>query len=328
MKKILFASSVCLFLAGRGLQPVPAPASAQMPFGVAQTNNSIQASPAVPTQVELLNAGAEPRQELRFRPTVNAKQTMTITTNMDVANSISGQPMPSVKIPESVMKMEVLVNQVDANGDIHFQFSFTDADVVADSTVPPELLNAMRSAIKQVVGLRGTSVSDNRGQIKSGSFVLPEGSDPMIRQLFEQMSNSLDQFSSPLPKEAIGIGAKWRVSSSLNLGLMKLTQTTNYELVALQDNVATLNVSVEQQANSQQLTPPGVPSGMTLTLKSLNSQGQGQMVMPLDEAMPIRSTMSIRSKNEMNVRQAGSGEETPIKTNLTMQMSLESQSQK
>ena len=166
---------------------------------------------------------------------------------------------------------------------------------------------------------------DNRGQIKSGNIVLPEGGDPITKQLFNQMSNSLSQFSSPVPLEAVGKGAKWRVSSSLDIGGIQLTQTTLYELVDLKDNVATLNVSMEQQAKSQELTPIGVPAGTTFTLKSLNSQGQGQIIMPLDAVMPIRSNLSIRSNNGMSIKQGSSGQETTLETNLLMQMALESQ---
>ncbi len=328
MKTILFVSSVFLFLAGGGLKPTPAPASAAMPFVVAQTNNSTATSPVTPPTVELLDPGTGPKQELRFRPTANAKQTLTMTLNMDVVNSMAGQPAPTFKIPASVMTMDVLVTQVDANGDIHSEFSYTDADVGTDPSVPPELIDAMRSAIKQLVGLKGSFVTDNRGQVKSGRFALPEGSDPITKQLLEQMSNSLEQFSAPVPAEAIGKGAKWRVSSSLNVGGINLSQSAIYELVDLQNNVATLNVSMEQQAKSQTLTLPGLPTGATFTLKSLTSQGQGQMTMPLNAAGPIRSNMSMRSKSEMNIKEPSSGQEMPVETNISMQMTIESQNPK
>lgn len=324
MKKILFASSVFLFLTGGGLKPVAAPVSAkQTPVVIAQTNLT------TPTQqVELLSIGTEPRQELRFTPTANTKQIVTITTTMGATSSVDGQAIPQVKIPTSVMKMDVTVTQVDPNGDIHLQFAYTDADVVADSSVPPELFESMQSTIQQLVGLNGSYISDNRGQVKSGNFVVPEGSDPLTQQLFDQISNSLDQFSSPVPAEAIGKGAKWRVTSSLNFAGINLSQSTVYELVNLQDNVATINVILEQNASGQNLTLPGMPEGAALTLKSLSSQGQGQMTMPLNAAMPTRFSMSMTSNNEMSIKEPNSNNETALKTQLSMQMALESQFQK
>jgi hypothetical protein len=84
---------------------------------------------------------------------------------------------------------------------------------------------------------------------------------------------------------------------------------------------------MEQQADSQELNLPGMPAGASLTLKSLNSEGEGQIVMRLDGAMPMRSNLAIRSKNQMNIKEPGSGQETTLESNLAMQMTFESQIQ-
>lgn len=326
MKKTLFLSSLCFLLVGGGFKPAAAPVSAEVPSANNQlVSDSTPTSAAGQTQVELLTTGTEPKQELRFKPQVNAKQTVTLTMNMDVATSVEGRSMPKFQIPASTMKMETVVTQVDPNGDIHFQLAYTDADVVADSTAQPEIVNAMRSTLKKMVGLKGTFVSDNRGQVKSGNFVLPEGLDPMTKQLFQQVSNSLTQLSAPVPAEAIGRGAKWRVTSSLNVAGINLSQSSIYELTSLEDNVANLNITLEQQATSQALSLPNLPTGSTMTLKSLKSQGQGQMKIRLDAAMPIQANMSLNSNGEMGIKGANNGKETTVSTQLSMQMALESQ---
>ncbi|HAA30338.1 MAG TPA: hypothetical protein DCE56_24960 [Cyanobacteria bacterium UBA8553] len=326
MKKTLLVSSICFLLAGGGFKPATAPVSAEVPSANNQlVSDSTPTSSTVQTKVELLNAGTEPKQELRFKPQVNAKQTVTLTMNMDMTSSVEGRPMPKFQIPASTMKMEAVVTQVDPNGDIHFQFNYTDADVVADATAQPEIINAMRSTLKKMVGLKGTFVSDNRGQVKSGNFVLPEGLDPMTKQLLQQVSNSLTQLSAPVPAEAIGKGAKWRVTSSLNLAGINLSQSSIYELASFQDNVANLNVTLEQQATSQALNLPNLPADATMTLKSLKSQGQGQMNIRLDAAMPMQANISVNSNGEMSVKGANNGKETTVSTQLTMQMALESQ---
>ncbi|MBW4650150.1 MAG: hypothetical protein KME06_15895 [Kastovskya adunca ATA6-11-RM4] len=326
MKKKLLISSLCLLAAGSGLKLAFSPANADTPAvnNPSPVVESTQAAPATRSQLQLLDAGAEPRQELRFSPVVNAKQTLTITTNLDMVTAIAGQPIPSFKIPASRMTMETVVTQVDPNGDIHFDFSYTDGDVVADSSASPEVVNAVRSTLQKMVGIKGSYVIDNRGQVKSTNVDLPEDLDPRSKQLLEQVFSSLEQLSSPVPEEAVGIGAKWRVSSSPTFSGMNLNQNTVYELVSLQDNVATLNANIEQEAASQNLSIPGLPTTAKLNLKSLDSQGQGQVVMQLDEAMPMRSSISIRSNTAMDVEMS-QGKTTPIETNLTMQINLESQ---
>ena len=320
MKKLLFLGSVCLFLAG-SIKTTPA-----TPLLV--TQNPAPTTPtAQPTQLQLITAGTEPRQELRLKPQTNTKQLMTMTMNMDMAMTFAGQAMPKIKTPATVMKMEVLVTQVDANGDIHSKFTYTEGDVVADASVAPEILESVRSGIKKMVGLTGTLITDNRGQVKTSSIILPEGVDPLTKTFLEQLSNSLAQMSSPMPQEAVGIGAKWRESSQLKISSINMNQSALYELVSLKDNVATLNVTVEQQANTQELTLPGIPAdSANVSLKSLTSQGQGQMNLSLSSIMPTRSTISLRSQYEMSIKEPASGKERTIGTQMTMQMNLESQS--
>lgn len=318
MKKLLFLGSACFFLAG-SIKTMPA--TAQL-----VTQNPAATTPTAAPQLELLTAGTEPRQELRLKPQVNSKQLMTMTMNMDVATTLAGQAMPKIKTPATVMKMEFLVTQVDANGDIHSKFTYTDGDVVADASVAPEILESVRAGIKKMVGLNGTLITDNRGQVKSSKITLPENVDPLSKNFLEQLSNSLNQMSSPMPEEAVGIGAKWRISSQLKIGAININQSAVYELVSLKDNIATLNITMEQQANSQELALPGIPEGSaSVSLKSLTSQGQGQMTLPLNSIMPTRSTISVRSQNEMSIKEPNEGKETTIGTQMTMQMNLESQ---
>lgn len=317
MKKLLFLASACLFLAG-GIKTATPQLLAQ---------NTQTTTPEPTQQLELLTPGTQPRQELRIKPQVNTKQLMTMTMSMDVANILGGQAAPKIKTPATVMQMEVLVTQVDANGDIHSTFNYTEADVVADASVAPEILEAVRSSIKKMVGIKGTLITNNRGQVKSSNISLPEDIDPMTKTLLAQVSTSLDQMSSPVPQVAIGIGAKWRVSDNLKISSIKMNQSTIYELVSLKDNIAILKVTVDQKADAQDVILPGIPTdSANVSLKSMLSQGQGQLTLALDSVMPTRSIMSIRSQSEMSIKETTSGKETTIGTQMSMQINLESQS--
>jgi len=104
MKKTLFFSSLCFLIVGWELKLPPTPVSAETPSVVKQiSKDSTKTSPVVQPQVELLNTGTEPKQELRFKPMVNEKQTATMTMNMDMEIFIAGKPVPKAKLPASVM---------------------------------------------------------------------------------------------------------------------------------------------------------------------------------------------------------------------------------
>jgi len=327
MKKTLFITSLCLASAGWAIELSPASLSAETPLVVQQPAPGLSAPArnSKTPQVELLNPGVEPRQQLRLKPAIDVKETTVMTVKMDMDISASGQPSAAAKIPVSVMTFETKVTKIAPNGDIYYEFAYTNADIVGDTgNTQPAALNAMRSALKNMVGVKGSFIMDNRGFHKGGDIILPEGADNNVKQMVRQMSNSIEQLASPLPAEAVGKGAKWRVSSSSNFSGINVKDIATYELASWQDGVASMNVSIEQQANPQNITSPQLPPGTTLTLKSFASQGRGTATMRLDRLIPFRSTVSISSNSEMSAKTAGSSQASTIKTKMAMEMTLES----
>ena len=327
MKKTLFITSLCLASAGWAIELSPASLSAEDPLVVQQPAPGVSApAPNSKTaQVELLNPGVEPRQELRLKPAIDVKETSVMTVKMDMDISASGQSSAAAKIPVSVMTFETKVTKIDPNGDIHYEFAYTNSDITGDTgNMPPAARDAMRSALKSMVGVKGSFIMDNRGFHKGGDIILPEGADNNLKQMVGQMSKSLEQLASPLPAEAVGKGAKWRVSSSSDFSGLNVNDIATYELDSWQDGVVSMNVSIEQQANPQNITSPLLPAGTTLTLKSFSSQGRGKLTGRLDRLIPFRSTVSISSNSEMSAKNAGSSEESTITTKMAMEMTLES----
>ena len=326
-KKTLFLASLCLATAGWAIELSPASLSAETPLVVQQPDRGVSAPAAnsKTAQVELLNPGVEPRQQLRLKPAIDVKETTVMTLKVDMEISALGRSSPVAKSPVSVMTFETKVTKIDPNGDIHYEFAYTNADITGDSgNTPPAALDAMRSTLKSIVGVKGSFIMDNRGFHKGGNFILPQGADNNLKKMVEQMSKSIEQLTSPLPAEAVGKGAKWRVSSSSDFSGLNVNDISTYELASWQDGVASLNVSIEQQANPQNITSPQLPPGTTLTLKSFASQGRGKVTARLDRLMPFRSTVSVSSNSEMSGKNAGSSEELTITTKMAMEMTLES----
>jgi Family of unknown function (DUF6263) len=316
MKRTVFAGSLLMLTIGFGTRP-------WIPSGVAQPNTIAQTTKptANPPKVELLTPGSQPQQQLRFKPAVNQKEMATMTLNMDMKMSFGGNSIPS-KLPSTVMKMENVVTKVDANGDIHYNFRYTDVDVTGNASLPPAVIKQMREQMKRMTGLSGSFVVNDRGQTKSGSFVIPPGVDSRTRQTLEQMSQSLEQFAAPLPDAAVGVGAKWQVAMPMTMNGITLNQTANYELVNLKDGMATLKIGLVQQADPQKLRTPGMPKGVEMTLKSLNSTGQGQMVIRLDRFLPSDSSISLTSNAQMQTTNPRSAQPMTIGTETQMEMTF------
>ncbi|NJM62819.1 MAG: hypothetical protein HC849_25695 [Oscillatoriales cyanobacterium RU_3_3] len=331
MKKTLFVTSLCLAVFGGAIELPPTSLNAQTPDrnpSVVQQPTEGLSRPVANSkspQVELLNPGAEPRQQLRLKPAINVKETSVMTLTMEMGISTPDRTVPATKVPGTALTFETQVTKIDANGDIHYEFAYTNADVTGDTgNIPPAAIDSMRSTLKTLVGIKGSFIADDRGFYKGGNFTLPEGGDRNLNQMLLQMSRSLEQMSSPLPAEAVGKGAQWRVISEPNFMGMNVKNIATYELTGWENNNVSLNVTIEQQANPQNLTSPQLPAGATATLKSLTARGQGQATIRLDKLLPSRSTSSINSNSEMSVKVPNNSQEITFKSQLSMQMTLES----
>nr|MBA3923156.1 hypothetical protein [Nostocaceae cyanobacterium] len=210
-------------------------------------------------------------------------------------------------------------------GDIYYEFSYPNIDVKDDTKVSPQILNAVRLQIKKLGGIKGYVVVDNRGYTKQANIVLPTGLDANLKQTMQQMLDSIKQMSMPVPQEAVGVGSQWQVTSMLNTSGMNIKQMTTYQLVSLKDGVVTLNVNTVQAAlPSQKLTPPGLPSGVTLALKSYEGVGQGQVTMALNQLMPIHSTVSMHNNIDIAYKSPGKVEETTMNQKINIELTINS----
>lgn len=309
-----------------GMESLILPMHAEPAHEIDRSAPNFAAKASIPQQqFSLLNSGVEPRQPLRFTPHANETQTTTMILQTNVSMAAWGQVLPSMDAPATTMTYESTITQVDDNGDIHYQMYCTGVDVGESPNAPPELRQVLEAQLNNLVGSGGTFVMDSQGNVKESNFSLSENADAMMQQLFDQVSQSVEQLSTPFPEEAVGLGAQWQITHALNVNGIELTQNTTYELVSLQNNVATLNVSVEQQAPSQTIAPPGLPPAATVTLNSMQSQGEGQVTIRLDQLMPQSGTMSMQSSADMKIFQEGMPQEMPMTSTTTIQMEWRSQ---
>lgn len=302
MKKPLFVSLLVLLAAGFGSAPPSLPVRAEPSSAIAQ--NELAAEP----QLELLDEGIAPKKRLRFAPALNRRtEIFTMTMDMDMAMSIEGEGKRAIDMPPIEIAFEVEVEKVDSNGDIHANFSCSRADVVAQPDTPPRLVRVLQREMQKMVGFSSSFIMDSQGRAKAIDFIIPDGIEPNLRQMFEQTMSSLSDISAPMPAQAVGVGAKWRVSMSPTLNGISMNQTATYEVANIQGNLITLNTSVEQEADAQSMTLPGLPANATANLKSLDGSGRGEVTMDLTKIVPISGNMSMDSNSEMLVQMRDNG---------------------
>ncbi|NJL79309.1 MAG: hypothetical protein HC917_11515 [Richelia sp. SM2_1_7] len=119
--------------------------------------------------------------------------------------------MPRAKLPAYIITLDSTVTKVEPNGDIYYDIAYSNVDIQGDAQTKPELIKVISKQIEQLENFTGSAVIDNQGIVKNINYAIPAKVDVNIKFLVEQLSNSLQQLSSPVPQEAVGIGANGRL---------------------------------------------------------------------------------------------------------------------
>jgi hypothetical protein len=278
-------------------------------------------APVDASTVELIEAGTAPLRELRFTPKPDATQTAVMTMGMNQAMSINGQKIPSQNIPETKFTIKTSVDNIAKNGEIEFSFFYSEIDIVDDPANPSPLAATMRTSLQPMVGTAGDIVVNNRGLVQRTEIDIPDGVPAQLKQVLDGMKNSMNQLSSPLPVEPVGVGGKWRVVQTINANGLRLKQTSTHEITQLTEHGFSVDVTVTQDANPQEIKNDALPPTTKINLTSLKSTGNAKSTIALDSVFPIRTTMTITSQTAMGIEAAGQNQDMTI--DMKMELTLE-----
>jgi hypothetical protein len=270
--------------------------------------------------VKLLSPGRGARRPLRFRVAKGQAGTMILTLRMAMEMALGPNRIPETRVPPMRMTMEYKVTDALPDGAVRYDMVATKVEVLDDPDVPPQVAASVRATSKGLEGFRGSGTITSRGFARDTEIQLPPRLDPQTRQLLEGMRSSLDQLAAPFPEEAVGVGARWQVTTRLEQNGMTIEQVATYELLKLSAEGGTARVTITQSARPQRIQAPGMPAGANVDLVSLKSSGGGELEFRFDRLMPPRSRVKARSESKMRI-DAG-GEKMDMEMKLSMDMEV------
>lgn len=267
--------------------------------------------------VTVKDAGAEPREVLRYVIEPGQTETITIDTAINMEMSMAGQGMPAMDLPTSRMTLESVVEE-GADGGYTVLSTITDARVAGDvANMMPMIVDAMRESFR---GLAGTTFSlsmTDRGEMSPmGDAQLPAGASPEAIQAAESGVAALQGTGLILPEEAVGVGAVWVTSVSQALNGIEQNIETTYTLVERAGDVLTIGIVQSIGAEPGPLELAEVPPGMSAELIELVGAGTGTVEYSLGRATPASIAMAsnVAVKMEMSGMGMDQQMEQKIKT--------------
>lgn len=277
--------------------PTPEPESPPASNTISVTEPS--ANPIV------LNSGAEPRQVLRMTPTIGAEQQTIMDMTTQVAIAIDGAAQPAFTAPGTRLVMDSVVTDIDEAGLITVDFAYVDVQLIDSSSLPPQVIELMRSQVSSMIGTTGTIVIDAQGGTQSFTLVTPETLEPTVRASMEQMAQSFQQISSPLPTEAVGIGAIWQVPQEILINGAVIDSLATFELVDVNGEQIELAISIEQTGEVPISNLLPIPDNVNVSDQRLNSTGTGSTYIDLNQIMPLGSDLTVNTQSTTTVTEAG-----------------------
>jgi hypothetical protein len=267
--------------------------------------------------LQLIDAGAEPRRELKFSPAANSKQSLTMNVESELLMSIDGKSIQSNQT-KIVMKMDLNVKQVAANGDIDCEYIYTKVDLAPMPEMSADLVKNIRDRLATVVGTRGNVTIDRSGQMKKQTMTVPANIDPTMKKSIESSNRQMESFSAPLPSEKIGKGASWKINRTSNVDDIKIEQTVVYKIVELSDR------QIEIESKIQQTAPQQSAFGGAVKLNYMSSSGGGRSTFKFDSLLPIAGTVLFNTKNQVETTPEKDKSTVKVDTNMKIKMDMTS----
>lgn len=246
------------------------------------TNTNGQDKPVVPAAentLTMISLGAEPRQELRYKFSQEVQRVdlgVKMGTELKMGISLLKQEIPAVAQTLEIVPISV------KDGVMNFQSTLSEITTEGGQTADPTMVAAMQELSHGIVGNTGTGKVSQRGVVSGGV----------------NGSKNTSHVTSPLPLEAVGVGAQWKVDAPALLNGVVANTAYTYKILSIEDDLVKVAVDIEMAAGKQVMDNTNSPAGTTIIVNSIKGSGKGISTYDLKSMCPLATV-------EMNLVQDG-----------------------
>lgn len=264
----------------------------------------------------LLDAGAvDGRRELRCKPARNSIQRVVLKAKLTSTFKDDDVAKPQLTMPGMQIAADVSVRSIDADGTINYTMMFDSGTTFDDKGVDPMTTQLLRDAMKELESVTASISTSDRLITRDANFATKSQS-PLARQFMDTISQSARSMSAPLPAEAVGIGASWRVTHHPIVNGVRTATDAVYTLTAMDVDVITLNVQIRLSAESQTIKMPSSDK-IEMRLKSMSGTSEGSMKLNLGQLITTDASTSTSCDVTMEVRNGKTVREIAQSTTIT-----------
>ena len=241
-------------------------------------------------EIVVLDAGAEPRIELRLQVAPTCSELVTFNQVQELTQIIDNTQVPGDGAVGTIIEMTTTSTPNGDNFDVRSEIT----RAVADGTVPAELAAQINGAMLPMIGLTTFQTITNRAELVPGSSRV-EGAEALgpTAGLLE----GLNQAQAPFPEEAVGVGARWQTTSTLLLQGLSVTNVVETEVVSIDGAVIVLNTS-----GTQEIPPNSVMElqGISADVLVWDAPSTGEVTIDLARIIPVQSSIMTTAIQQLD----------------------------
>lgn len=258
-------------------------------------------------ETELIDPGAEPRQELRYRFEEGQRGTMGMEVGIAVSNLMDGAPVMDMEMLMSA-EVDTLVSEVYEDGSARIEMVYTGYELDLGEQLAQEELDFVSDMF---VGLEMWQIIDSLGAVLEVGLA----DDDLPPELQQELLDTTTA-TQPLPAEPVGLGARWVAQGSMDAEGIPMQLTVTSEVLELDDDGVVLGLTIAADAEFASSMFDELPDA-DVSVGRFFMDGGGEVSVDLDSIVP-ESDAEIELALEMTV--GGEGMAVDVAMDMLMSM--------
>jgi hypothetical protein len=254
--------------------------------------------------VEVLALGAPPREKLRYQFPQGRSERLIIQLSL---SSLLESPSTTLALDGVVLDLALILGSSYEVSEGLWACPLR-LEVLRLST-PPTFDEQQRAALMTEVAplslVTGVFEFDAQGLMHEAVLTVPPEVGPRLLAVIGNVRTSL--VSAPFPVEPVGVGARWRVRRTLDVGPMEVTQLVTYTLVQRMGSSLRIGLTLQQSAHPQELFLDA--EGTRLSVESYEVSSSGSSLVDLETIAPLAA---LRGNSELHATLHRGGKSAPI----------------
>lgn len=273
---------------------------------------------AAPIGVTVLDAGSEPKAQLRVLGTPGQKRKLRVSLGLKAAMHLGTRDVPPTELPALQVLLDAEVTASDATRTT-IAIAVTEVIVPADAPASARVQQAITRTADELRATKGDIVLAANGRIES--FALAASADAAKRHAGLEpelggLAAALQEMLPVLPDEPVGDGARWRAVQQVRRDTALLQQVTEWTAKREGDTLVLASTS------EHDLVAPteGTERGGGGIVEAQSGTTRARVVWTPASVLPQRAEAEVTTTTRANMELVGAAQRVSMRVELSLRL--------